>query len=147
MGNCLKELKYTFENRAIVVQTLKSYMGRYRIFAFIGPLGAGKTTIIRDLLHSCGVEGLITSPTFTYVHCYENNNQERFYHFDLYRITSVEEFQSLGFDEYLNQANSWVFIEWPEVIKPLLQDNVCWLNFDYGEEIDIRTVSFHEGFL
>jgi tRNA threonylcarbamoyladenosine biosynthesis protein TsaE len=133
-----KELIYTYDERDIVVQEIKKLMAQYQIFACVGPLGAGKTTIIGDVLRSCGVEGMITSPTFTYMHQYENNQQERFFHFDLYRIASVEEFQSQGFDEYLYQANSWAFIEWPEVIRPLLQKNVCWLSFDYGDEINTR---------
>src|SRR5260221_5610480 len=140
----------------MVIEELKNLMPHVHIFACIGPLGAGKTTTIKALLRSCGVTGTITSPTFTYVNEYTNDQGEHFYHFDLYRIGSMQEFQDQGFDEYLYQPalrsslsaealceggsvvgpNSWSFIEWPEVIKPLLTHNVCFVNFDYHEDPD-----------
>ncbi len=136
----IKEVIYSLDEHHLVIDELKALMGTYQIFACSGPLGAGKTTTIKALLRSCGVTGPITSPTFTYVNVYENNQGERFYHFDLYRIGSVEEFQSQGFDEYLYQSNSWCFIEWPEVIKPLLTHSVCYVSFDYHEDPEKRVV-------
>jgi tRNA threonylcarbamoyladenosine biosynthesis protein TsaE len=94
-------------------------------------------------LRSCGITETITSPTFTYVNEYTNSKAEHFYHFDLYRIGSVEEFQSQGFDEYLYQGQSWAFIEWPEVIMPLLTHNVCFVSFDYHEDSDKRIVTIN----
>lgn len=136
-----KEIIYSLDDHAVVIEELKSLMPKVQAFACVGPLGAGKTTTIKALLRSCGVTGVITSPTFTYVNEYTNDKDEDFYHFDLYRIGSVEEFQAQGFDEYLYQPNSWVFIEWPEVIKPLLTHNVCWVSFDYHEDPDKRAVT------
>ncbi len=124
----------------IIVQVLKKLMPNYHVFAFIGPLGAGKTMVIKRLLHSCGITQNITSPTFTYVNEYQNKENQTFYHFDLYRIKSLEEFRLNGFDEYLFKPNSWVFIEWPEVIESLLKHNVCHIRFDYHQEHDKRIV-------
>ena len=155
-----KEIIYSLDDHAMVIEEFKNLMPQVHIFACSGPLGAGKTTTIKALLRSCGVTGVITSPTFTYVNEYTNDKNERFYHFDLYRIGSIEEFQSQGFDEYLYQStlrpvrrslgevgsssevgpNSWVFIEWPEVIKPLLTHDVCFVNFDYADDPDQRVV-------
>lgn len=137
---CENKIVYSYDQRNVVVQNIQKLMEHYHVFAFIGPLGAGKTTIIRDVLRMSGVIEPITSPTFTYFNEYKNSNGQRFYHFDLYRIGSVEEFQEQGFDEYLYQPNSWIFIEWPEVIKPLLQHHVCWCVFDYHEDIDKRSL-------
>lgn len=134
----IKEIIYSLQEQDMVIQELKELMKSYQIFACSGPLGAGKTTTIKTLLRSCGVIGTITSPTFTYVNAYENDKGERFYHFDLYRIGSIEEFQSQGFDEYLYQDASWAFIEWPEVIEPLLTHSVCHLFFDYHEDPEKR---------
>jgi tRNA threonylcarbamoyladenosine biosynthesis protein TsaE len=83
----------------------------------------------------------VTSPTFSYVSEHSNNHGEKFYHFDLYRIKTVQEFQEQGFDEYLYQSNSWAFIEWPEVIRPLLTHNVCYVSFNYHEEPEKRVVT------
>jgi tRNA threonylcarbamoyladenosine biosynthesis protein TsaE len=135
-----KEITYSLDDHEVVIEELKKLMKTVQVFACSGPLGAGKTTTIKALLRSCGVTGVITSPTFTYVNEYTNDKNEHFYHFDLYRISSIEEFQAQGFDEYLYQPDSWAFIEWPEVIKPLLTHNVCWITFDYGDELDKRIV-------
>ncbi|HSC24930.1 MAG TPA: tRNA (adenosine(37)-N6)-threonylcarbamoyltransferase complex ATPase subunit type 1 TsaE [Candidatus Babeliales bacterium] len=141
MDGYKKEIIYSLDDHDVVIQELKKLMPYCQVFACSGPLGAGKTTTIKALLRSCGVTGTITSPTFTYVNEYSNNKNEHFYHFDLYRISSVEEFQLQGFDEYLYQPNSWAFIEWPEVIQPLLTHNVCFISFDYHEDSDKRIVT------
>ncbi len=136
----IKEIIYSLQEQDMVIQELKGLMSSYQVFACSGPLGAGKTTTIKALLRSCGVVGTITSPTFTYVNAYENHKHERFYHFDLYRISSVQEFQAQGFDEYLYQPDSWVFVEWPEVVGSLLTHDVCTIFFDYHEDPDKRVM-------
>lgn len=152
MNSYKKEIIYSLDEHDLVIQELKNAMATCQVFAITGPLGAGKTTTIKALLRSCGVVGTITSPTFTYVNEYTNNQGERFYHFDLYRISGVEEFQSQGFDEYLYQPalrssqgevgpQSWSFIEWPEVIMSLLTHNVCFVSFDYHDDPDKRIVT------
>lgn len=136
----IKEIVYSLQEQDKVIQELKLLMNKYHVFACSGPLGAGKTTTIKALLRSCGITDTITSPTFTYVNAYENGQGECFYHFDLYRISSVEEFQAQGFDEYLYQPGSWAFIEWPEVIESLLTHDVCRLFFDYHEDPEKRVL-------
>ena len=140
MKNYKKEIIYSLDEHDLVIQELKNAMGHCQVFACSGPLGAGKTTTIKALLRSCGVTGTISSPTFTYVNEYTNDRNEHFYHFDLYRISNVQEFQGQGFDEYLYQPNSWVFIEWPEVIESLLTHNVCFVSFDYHDDPDKRII-------
>lgn len=118
---------------AVVLKLIKK-MRTVQILTFTGPLGAGKTTVIRELLKQCGITQPITSPTFTYVNAYQNLQGQTFYHFDLYRVESIDDFISGGFDEYLYQPDSWAFIEWPEVIMPLCTQNVCHVTIDYPEE-------------
>ena len=105
------------------------------IFTFTGPLGAGKTTLIQALLRAADVHSVITSPTFTYVNVYKNEVDQTFYHFDLYRLMSLQEFIDLGFEEYLYKPQSWVFIEWPELIFPLLEREVCNVTLDCVDEL------------
>ncbi len=140
MNGYKKELVYSYEDLDAVVRELENLMATCHVFALTGPLGAGKTTVIQKMLRDCGVVTTITSPTFAYVNEHSNSQGQKFYHFDLYRINSVNEFQEQGFDEYLYQPNSWAFVEWPEVIKPLLTHNVCFVSFDYHEELDKRVV-------
>jgi len=106
-----------------------------RVFTFTGPLGAGKTTLIQALLRASGVRELIISPTFTYVNIYKNEVDQKFYHFDLYRLTNLQEFIDLGFEEYLYQPESWAFIEWPELVFPLLEREVCRVTLNYADEL------------
>ncbi len=129
-----KEIIYSYDELSKAVELIYSLMSRYKVFAFIGDLGAGKTTLIRALLKKCGVTDTIVSPTYTYVSIYQNSKQEMFYHFDLYRIKELREFFDLGFEEYLYQDNSWAFIEWPDVIEPLLTKETCNIYLDYKDQ-------------
>lgn len=124
-----------------VAQDLVKLMNRYQVFTFTGPLGAGKTSLIRHMLELKGVSQPITSPTFTYVNLYENDQHQQFYHFDLYRIENLEAFISAGFNEYLYLPNSWAFIEWPEVIMPLLTESVCHCTIEYHDQKRILKIT------
>ncbi len=124
-----------------VVDRLQDIMAHCSIFTFDGPLGAGKTTLIRELLKKCGVKELVTSPTFTYLNMYENDQGQLFYHFDLYRLGNLEEFLAAGFNEYLYASGSWVFIEWSAIILPLLKEKVCFCALEYhgqARKIEIK---------
>lgn len=77
-----------------------------------GPLGAGKTTLVRAFLKAAGFGGGVKSPTFTLVETYATS---RFpvAHFDLFRLTEPIELEWIGIKDYL-QADTVCFIEWPE---------------------------------
>ncbi len=128
---------FSFQDIETVAQELiADIFWKYRIFAFVGPLGVGKTTLIKELLKSSGVADTVDSPTFGYVRSYSNRNNQQFHHFDLYRIESIEDFMSQGFDEYLYVDSGHCFIEWPEVIKSLLdkqsiKNKVCFITISY----------------
>ena len=127
-------MKYSLKTLDHVVEILSIKMDTCKVFTLTGPLGAGKTTLIKKLLKYRGVNEVVTSPTFTYVQQYATGKGELFNHFDLYRLTSTNEFQEMGFDEYLYQPNSWAFIEWPAIIMPLLTHDVCHIELDYAAE-------------
>jgi tRNA threonylcarbamoyladenosine biosynthesis protein TsaE len=93
-----------------------------RLFAFYGSMGSGKTTFIKALCEVLQVADYVTSPTFALVNVYERSNQQEIYHFDLYRIKSINELYDLGYEEYFF-SDEYCFIEWPELIEPLLPLN------------------------
>lgn len=85
-----------------------------------GEMGVGKTTLVKSIAKALGSRDAISSPTFSIVNEYEIENG-LLYHFDLYRINDIEETYNFGIEDYLYSEN-WILIEWPELIKPLLND-------------------------
>lgn len=136
----MQSLTYSLSSIDEVVELLYEKMQTHRVFTFTGPLGAGKTALIKLLLARCGVSDVVTSPTFTYMAVYSNDKKDTFYHFDLYRMCSLDDFMHAGFDEYLYVPGSWAFIEWPEIVMPLLTNSVCHINLDY---LDLETRSLN----
>ncbi len=101
-------------------ELLASLEGR-RIVAFYGEMGAGKTTLIKALCEERGVDEIVTSPTFAIVNAYHDRDGEPIYHFDFYRIKTVEEAFDFGYEEYFF-GGSLCLIEWPEKIEELLPE-------------------------
>jgi tRNA threonylcarbamoyladenosine biosynthesis protein TsaE len=87
-----------------------------RIILFKGTMGVGKTTLIKAICRHLGVEEETVSPTFSIVNEYQGAQQQKIYHFDLYRLNKAEELLDLGFEDYLQQAD-WMLIEWPEKME------------------------------
>jgi tRNA threonylcarbamoyladenosine biosynthesis protein TsaE len=78
-----------------------------------GDLGTGKTTLVRDVLHALGVEGVVASPSFTLAQSYEGAGGLRLHHLDLYRLSPGADAGLFAFDDYLDGA-ALTFVEWPE---------------------------------
>ena len=93
------------------------------VFAFYGKMGAGKTTFIKALCDVLGVDDVVNSPTFAIVNEYHSGVlNDPVFHFDFYRIKHVDEAFDIGTDDYF-YSGAPCFIEWPELIEPLLPDN------------------------
>ena len=105
------------------------------VFAFYGKMGAGKTTFIKCLCEAMGTEDIVNSPTFAIVNVYEIDTTEReeVYHFDCYRIKDIHEAIDFGAEEYLYSGH-YCFIEWAEMIEPLLPDDTVWVNIEVQED-------------
>lgn len=94
-----------------------------KIWAFYGEMGAGKTTLIKEICKCLGVTNTMSSPTYSIVNEYHTNNNNKIYHFDFYRIKLLQEAVDIGCEEYF-ESGSYCFIEWPEKIGYLLP-NAC----------------------
>ena len=140
--------------------------GEARVFAFDGKMGAGKTTFIKCLCEAMGTEDVVNSPTFAIVNVYEVRNFElriknseltnssalsgtssnleeelgEVYHFDCYRIKDLREAMDMGTEEYLYSGN-YCFIEWAEMIEPLLPEDTVWVKIEVMENGE-RRLSF-----
>lgn len=116
----------------------------FPVFLFSGQLGAGKTTLIREICQHLGVDGPVSSPTFSIVNEYICNNGA-IYHFDLYRIKSPGELLDIGWYEYVDSGRLCL-VEWPEMAGSLA-DDMSYIMVKIATEGDIRTVSIEKHIL
>ncbi len=99
------------------------------VVAFFGAMGAGKTTLIREICAQLGSSDVVTSPTFALVNRYESGEGRPLYHFDFYRIERPEEAFDMGYEEYF-YSEGLCFVEWSEKIEALLPDDVMRVNIE-----------------
>jgi len=115
------------------------------IIALSGSLGAGKTTFVQLFAKELDVKEVVTSPTYTILKQYETGEDAKFkslIHMDAYRLDSTEELNPLRFDEFLNQPNTLMCIEWAEKIKEALPEDVINISIVVtGEDLREITVS------
>lgn len=115
----MKTIEFTYHLKdidAIAASVLEHFESKTILFN--GTMGAGKTTFINALLKAMHSDDVATSPTFSIVNEYSVQN-DKIYHFDFYRIESVEEAYNFGIEDYFN-SNYWLFMEWPERIEYLI---------------------------
>lgn len=120
-------------NRLSVLQLIRD-CGTSRVVALDAPMGTGKTTLIKQLCEEMGSEDIVNSPTFAIVNVYDFPQGE-IYHFDCYRLKDIREAMDFGAEEYLYSGN-WCFIEWPEIIEPILPEDTVWVKIKTLENGD-----------
>ena len=98
-----------------------------KVWLFYGPMGSGKTTLIKEIAKELGVNDITSSPTFSLVNEYLSDKVETIYHFDFYRIRKEEEALDMGIDDYFYSEN-YCFVEWPNKIENLLPLNAVAIN-------------------
>ncbi|MEJ2616744.1 MAG: tRNA (adenosine(37)-N6)-threonylcarbamoyltransferase complex ATPase subunit type 1 TsaE [Ignavibacteriaceae bacterium] len=107
-----------------------------------GELGAGKTFFIKSASGVLGINN-VNSPTFALVH--EYLGKFKIYHFDFYRINEVKELYDIGFDDYLNDEEAIVFIEWgnlfPEILPHKRIEIEILVMEDFSREITIAKLN------
>ncbi len=88
------------------------------VYTLTGDLGVGKTVFTQGFAKGLGIEESVNSPTFTILQIYEDGRLP-LYHFDVYRIGSVEEMEETGFEEYI-MGDGVSLIEWADLIEEIL---------------------------
>ncbi|MGZ4049628.1 MAG: tRNA (adenosine(37)-N6)-threonylcarbamoyltransferase complex ATPase subunit type 1 TsaE [Bacteroidia bacterium] len=106
------EFIFDLNNIQNIAENFISLIGKYKIIAFSGELGAGKTTLIKAICKQLGVEESVTSPTYSIIQEYHSDNII-IYHIDLYRIKSIEEAIDAGIEDCF-QSKDLCLVEWPE---------------------------------
>tara|TARA_B100001057_G_C22160866_1_gene685512 strand:+ start:57 stop:464 length:408 start_codon:yes stop_codon:yes gene_type:complete len=91
----------------------------HNVVLICGEMGAGKTTLIKELLSLMSVIDNVSSPTFSIINEYSTDKNEVIYHMDLYRIKNISELDNIGFFEYLESGKTCL-IEWGEIIEEMI---------------------------
>lgn len=126
-------------------QAFVAAMGKRKVFAFYGKMGAGKTTFIKAVCQALGVEDVINSPTFAIVNEYIDGQGQPIYHFDFYRIKTPQEVLDIGYEDYVYSGHV-CFMEWPELVENLLPDDVVKVTIEENEDGSrtVRTEDFED---
>lgn len=125
------EIDYQLIDLDIVVKQLLKKLKTKTILLY-GDMGVGKTTLIKNLVKELGSYDEVSSPTFSIVNEYELKN-DKIFHFDLYRIKNLEEAYNFGIEDYLD-SNHWILIEWPDVVKPILDNDFDMIHLELYSE-------------
>lgn len=111
------------------------------IIAMFGGLGMGKTAMTRGIAAGLDCGDCVSSPTFALVNEYDGRC--KVYHFDMYRVSGIDDLYAIGFFDYLNTGV--LIIEWSENITDALPDNSIIIRFENGDEENSRVITIEGG--
>ncbi len=126
-----------------VAEQLLPLLATTKNVTFSGQVGAGKTTFIKVLCEQLGCADVTSSPSYAIVNeyaCTPIKGREKVYHIDLYRLNAIEEAFDIGIEEYLSDPTAWCFIEWPELVEPLLEEPLAEISIALDEHTN-RTLT------
>ena len=133
---CVDGISKSFGNN-LAVKDVSFCVIEYLIVGLLGVIGAGKTTLTRYWLQALGHAGAVKSPTYTLVEPYsiqqDNGTTKPVYHADLYRLQDPEELSFIGFDEYLDEPNALVIIEWASRADSYLPPPTLFIDMMQGD--------------
>lgn len=118
-----------------IVEEIFAFANQIKVWLFIGDLGSGKTTLIKEICIFLGVNDEVASPSFSIINEYLGKLTP-VYHFDFYRLKSVEEAIDIGVSEYFH-SGYYCFIEWPQKIENILPDDLLLVNIE-GDDNENR---------
>jgi tRNA threonylcarbamoyladenosine biosynthesis protein TsaE len=125
------DLEFTLANIDFAAATFWQHTTGKTVFAFHGPLGAGKTTFIKQLCLQKGVTSVVSSPTFSIINEYDYPGGS-LYHIDLYRLKDEEEAMRAGVEDCL-YSGKLCLVEWPERASGLLPENTVSVYFGLAD--------------
>ena len=112
------------------------------VFTLIGDLGVGKTVLTQGVARGLGINGPVSSPTFTILQIYDEGRIP-FYHFDVYRVGSEDEMEEIGFFDKIDNGDGVTLIEWAIRIEDLIPENAVWITIEKEPEkgFDYRKIT------
>lgn len=119
---------YSVQETEQLASEFAKELKRGDVVAFTGGMGAGKTAFVRGLAKGLGVSGEVSSPTYAIVNEYRGD--PTLYHFDMYRVSSVEDLFTTGYFDYLDQGDSILAVEWSENITESLPEETIFVDME-----------------
>ena len=113
------------------------------LVALEGDLGTGKTCLVQGICAGLGVDEVVNSPTFVLLNVYEGTGEAsrlRVYHFDLYRLETVDELAEIGADQFFHEADAVTLVEWADRLPELLPEQRWRIELRYGEQEQERRI-------
>jgi len=129
------EVNFTLDKIQDAAAKLLAETAAYKVFAFHGDMGAGKTTFIHALCEAMHITDVVTSPTFSIINQYKATDGQTVYHMDLYRIKDENEAINAGVEDCLYSGNTCL-VEWPEKATGIFPDDTLHI---YITSIDDNT--------
>jgi len=114
-----------------IAKSFAAVLTEGEVVVLSGELGAGKTFFVKKTLINYGITW-VNSPSFAIVNEYKNSF--KFYHIDFYRLKSIKELFNIGFDDYLNDKDAIVFIEWGNLFPEVLPHKRIEINFKMNSD-------------
>lgn len=119
-------------------------LDQYKVVAFHGEMGSGKTTLISAICSLLGTVSDISSPTFSIIQEYMTTTGMTIYHIDLYRIKNVQEAIEAGVEETI-YSGELCFVEWPEKAPGIFSENTLHVSInpvdEFTRELSMKAIS------
>jgi tRNA threonylcarbamoyladenosine biosynthesis protein TsaE len=116
------EVNFSLNEIGATAKKMLADTSNYKVFAFHGEMGAGKTTFIHALCEAMNIADVVTSPTFSIINQYKTKQAQTVYHMDLYRIKDENEAINAGVEDCLYSGNICL-VEWPGKAPGIFPDN------------------------
>ena len=127
------EIYFDFNEIEKTAKKFLDAISGYKVFAFSGDLGAGKTSFISAVCKELDVSETVTSPTYSIIQEYKTSDNKTIFHIDLYRIKSKQEAMNAGVEDCL-LSNDICMVEWPEKAPEIFPDNTVYSEMEILSE-------------
>ncbi|MFA6386744.1 MAG: tRNA (adenosine(37)-N6)-threonylcarbamoyltransferase complex ATPase subunit type 1 TsaE [Candidatus Paceibacterota bacterium] len=148
MKKILKENNKEQIIKEIIKKALLGKKNNATIISLSGDLGAGKTTITKEIAKQLGIKENVVSPTFVIMKIYKLESNSKHYsnfkkliHIDAYRIEDAKEFINFDWEEIISDKENLVVLEWPEKIKKIIPKNAINISLSHIDE-ETRQIEF-----
>jgi len=135
------EVNFSLNTIQATANALLADTGAYKVYAFHGEMGAGKTTFIHALCEEIGVIDVVSSPTFSIINQYKTSSGKTVYHMDLYRIKDENEAINAGVEDCLYSGDICL-VEWPEKAPGIFPDETLHITITSVDDND-RKLKFN----